>query len=184
MGTRKIFKIKPSVIYRWLRKRRYFPYAVILACAVFFLPAGIIGGVKISHFLTTNRALAATRALAPEHSILEAFSERERAAYASVLSSLVLENPEKITQLIGQDFLVMFSEPDLQRTEGAVSIWQYRTNSCILDIYFAADSGEAGPAAHYEVRQRKTAFFTSKSEGEQAIDVAACLRTIYDQRRA
>lgn len=171
-------------LYRWSRRRRYFPIAVLMACAILFLPLGIVGGLKISHFVTTNNALAATRAISPEHSVLDILSKKEQMRYSGTLSKLVIDNPETIYQLISHDFLVMFSEPELKRKEGKAGIWQYRTASCVLDIHFDIGGDNSfGAVTYYEVRQRKVAvFIVSDSQQEDNVDAAHCLEALYKQR--
>ncbi|MCB9990990.1 MAG: hypothetical protein H6867_06380 [Rhodospirillales bacterium] len=179
MSTPRFFKIPVPVFYRWLRRRHYLGYAALLCCVVLVLPAGIVGGVKLADMIAMNRALAATRALAPEHSALEAISEKERMAYAATLSGLVSSDPDNMYQLIGADFEVMFSAPDLKRAEGRHMVWQYQADGCVLDIYFSASSGQV---MHYEVRQRKVAAFMSDREHEDPVEDRACLDEIYRQR--
>ncbi len=182
MKTRN-FRNRLPALYRWSRRRRYLPYAALIACAIVFLPLGIVGGVKITRIVTTNNALAATRAVAPEHSVFDVMSESERERYAGTLSNLVIDDPETLYQLIGHDFLVMFKEPDLKRQEGRMAIWQYRTVSCVLDIYFEQAVGDtSGGVAHYEVRQRKLAAFGVEGQHEGNVDKALCLEALYEQR--
>jgi len=175
---------RPPVIYRWLRRRRHFPQAVMLFCLLLFLPVGFIGGAKVSQAITTNRALAATRGMAPEHSILESMSKGERAQYAAALSELVTDKPEKMYQLIGQDFLVMFREPDLKRADGPLSVWQYRTDACILDVFFKRAGDDSGAVTHYEMRPRKTAAFDGVNGQDSAVNAPQCLRSIYKRKDA
>lgn len=184
MDIKNLLNRKLPVIYRWARRRRYFPHAVMLACAFFFLPVGVIGGAKVSQFVTTNRALAATRALAPEHSVLETMTESERAQYAGALSSLITAEPGKIYQLIAHDFLVMFREPDLRRNDGPQSVWQYRTESCVLDVFFERGPGDKGSVTYYEMRPRQVAKFGVADQQEASVDEAQCLKSIYRQRSA
>lgn len=182
MNTRnRLLRASPPVMYRWLRRRHYLVHAAILfACVILFLPLGVVGGAKLSDVITTNKALAATRALAPEHSVFDNMSARERADYAHALSGLVFDDPETVYQLIGHDFLVMFREPDLKRHDGSTSIWQYRTDSCVLDVFF--NGQDNGPAVHYEIRQRKMAAFGAEGQHEGTVDTINCLRAIYDRR--
>ena len=183
MITAKLRHKNFPVIYRWLRRRHYLPYAVLLCCAVLVLPAGIIGGVRVADRISANQALAATRGLTPEHSVLDAISEAERSHYAAALGSLVTQNPEKLYQLIGSDFLVMFQAPDLRRSDGRTVSWQYQAADCVLDLYFQdnADGDESTrPVVHYEVRQRKKAVFgVDKGQQESRVDEKACLDEIY-----
>ncbi|PJB73778.1 MAG: hypothetical protein CO093_00060 [Alphaproteobacteria bacterium CG_4_9_14_3_um_filter_47_13] len=158
--------------------------AVMIVCVILSFPLGIIGSVKISQSITANRALAATRAMTPEQeTVRTAFSKNERKRYAAVLGKFVIGNPEKIYRLIDRDFLVMFHEPDLKRQDGETGIWQYRTESCVLDIYFGSAQQGLRPVIHYEVRPRQMAEFISvNSLPGYKIDNAACLQEIYRQQ--
>ncbi len=181
MKKHKSAKQKLTVAYRWLRRRRYVPHAVLLFCALIVLPLGIVAGTRLSDVISTNRALAATRAMVPEHSILEVMSAQERAAHATVLSALVLEDPDRLFQLIGNDLLVMFDTPDLRRGEGAAQIWQYRTARCVVDLFFEPGDAEGAVIAHYEIRPRRVAAFTVENPHKEPIDASACLNDLYSQ---
>jgi len=181
MNTPKILRAKAPVMYRWLRRRRSFPTAVLLACAASFLPVGIMGGVKLTNSITANNAMAATRAMLPEHDISDILSARERAHYASTLNGLIADQPDKILDLIGPDILVMYDEPDLQRQDGGFDIWQYRTDLCVLDVYLD-NAADTGMVMHYEVRPRKLAAFGAEGQHERQADHARCLQSLFDQR--
>jgi hypothetical protein len=170
---------KLPVIYRWVRRWRYFSCALVLSCALVFLPAGFIGGVKLSRVISVNRALAATLAFSPERPVVETMSDDERRHYAQALSGLVTDRPDKILQLVGQDLLIVFRDPDLRRADGGSSMWQYRTEACVLDIYFTG--GDESAVSHYEIRPRKIAVFTSEDKHDGAVDAAGCLKSITKQ---
>lgn len=184
MTNSRLLNRKLPVIYRWVRRRRYFPHAVLLCCAVLVLPIGIIGGARLSHAVSVNQAMAATRALAPEYAALDGVSAKERIAYAAALKGLVIENPQKFHQLVGHDVMVLFREPDLKRTEGETMSWQYQADGCVLDIYFGG-GGASGRVVHYEVRPRRVAAFAVETdEGEAEVDTAGCLEKIYRRKAA
>ncbi len=64
-------------------------------------------------------------------------------------------HPEKMLTVRGQDIKYVLREPELVRHETPTTIWQYRTDSCVLDIYFAGDTDPLLlPVAHYEMRAR------------------------------
>lgn len=170
------------MIYRWARRHRYFAHAVLLACAFIVFPIGFIGGAKVTQFVSTNRALAATRGIVPGPSVLEEMSESERVRHAAVLNGLVTEKPEKLLQLVAQDFLVMFREPDLRRHDGALSVWQYRTDACVLDVFL--DGGDTGSVSHYEIRPRKTAVFDGADGQDVPVDQSQCLKSIFRQQKS
>ena len=51
-----------------------------------------------------------------------------------------------------------FGEPELVRADIPTVVWQYRSSSCVLDVYFKTDDtkGDYAPVVHYEVRSRQT----------------------------
>ena len=81
-------------------------------------------------------------------------------------------HPEKMLTVRGQDIKYVLREPELVRVEAPTTIWQYRTDSCVLDIYFAGETDALMlPVAHYEMRAR--------AKGVSDEDVAAsCVREL------
>jgi len=64
---------------------------------------------------------------------------------------------DRILRLSGRDVFEVLSQPELVRRDLPTVVWQYRSDSCVLDIFFTA-SGEnvlTEPVVHYEVRARK-----------------------------
>lgn len=81
-------------------------------------------------------------------------------------------HPERLLIIRGQDVKLILREPELVRSESPTTIWQYRTDSCVLDIYFAGDQDPLlSPVAHYEVRAR------AKDVSDEAI-AATCVRDL------
>lgn len=180
MNTSRLLNRKLPVLYRWVRRRRYFAHAVILSCVFFFGPVGFIGGIQLSHFISANQAQAATQAMVP--AVMDDMRPSERRDYAATLQSLVRSDPDKMYQLVGGDVQMMFSQPDLKKHDGQAEIWQYRTASCVLDVYFKQGDGEHQAVSYYEVRQRKMAAFGAEGQHESDIDPAQCLASIYKAR--
>lgn len=81
-------------------------------------------------------------------------------------------HPEKMLTVRGQDIKYVLREPELIRHETPTTIWQYRTDSCVLDIYFSGESDALMlPVAHYEMRAR--------AKGVSDADVAeSCVREL------
>ncbi len=73
------------------------------------------------------------------------------------LRHFVSSNPDNILRLKGRDVSFAMSKPELIRHEFPSVVWQYRTNECVLDVYFASmDEDVSGaPVIHYEVRSRE-----------------------------
>ena len=64
-------------------------------------------------------------------------------------------HPAKLLTVRGQDVKAALREPELVRHEAPTTIWQYRTDACVLDIYFSGNSDPLLlPVTHYEIRAR------------------------------
>ena len=76
-----------------------------------------------------------------------------------ILRSRLKDDANHILELKGHDIVQIFSEPELVRRDLPTTIWQYRNDACVMDLYFTV--GAAGNVArsdvvHYEVRGRDT----------------------------
>ncbi len=78
----------------------------------------------------------------------KSFSERRHMAQD------ISFHPEKILQVTGADIQSVLREPELIRRDGPTTIWQYRTDACVLDIYFSGKDPLVSGVAHYEMRAR------------------------------
>lgn len=80
----------------------------------------------------------------------------KRTARVAVLKK-ISHNPDAVLNLTGQDIQAALKAPGLIRRDLPTIIWQYRSDSCVLDIYFKAtsDNVEQMKASHYEMRQRQ-----------------------------
>jgi hypothetical protein len=72
------------------------------------------------------------------------------------LRSSISESPENVLDIYGRDVFSLFAEPELVRRDAPTTVWQYRNESCVLDLYFTTQKKEAfaAPVVHYEVRMR------------------------------
>ena len=65
-------------------------------------------------------------------------------------------NPDTLLELNAQHVRSLLDEPGLVRSEAPTTIWQYRTSSCVLDLYFSGQAKDASkPVVHYEMRARE-----------------------------
>lgn len=109
--------------------------------------------------LSGHAAYAATRAERDLLQNVDALPEEEQSQYAGLLKELVVEKPDNFLQLIGQDIYLILDKPELERRDGDVVSWQYRTETCVLDLYFQAVSDiQHMPVMHYEIRDRRKAL--------------------------
>lgn len=81
-------------------------------------------------------------------------------------------DPESLIGLAPQQIGEALGVPELQRREPPAEVWQYRTTTCVFDLYLYNEEGGLR-AAHYEAR--------SRSNGE--VDPALCLGSVVERYR-
>lgn len=75
------------------------------------------------------------------------------------------------------DVLVAFSTPDLKRMEGDARIWQYRTQECVLDVYFVGSNRQAdSKVVYYELRNRDKAVLRPEHQSSGVANKDSCLQ--------
>ena len=80
-------------------------------------------------------------------------------------------DPEMLVGLAPEALTARLGEPGLRRQEQTVEVWQYRSDTCVLDLYLdsADDADDTGRrVVYYEARRR--------SEGE--VPPSLCLGEI------
>ncbi len=98
-------------------------------------------------------------------------------------------NPERLLSAKGMDIKMALREPELVRQDLPTTIWQYRTEACVLDVYFTGKADPLlSPVAHYEIRARGNSLagneaacvrsLTRKASRPQMIDVSALYKQI------
>ncbi len=114
-----------------------------------------------------------------ERANLADLNKNQMMRYARSVQETVASEPETLLKLAGEDVRLILAAPDLQRVDAPSVIWQYRTASCVLDVYFTTDadaSADRADVAYYEVR--------SRASGEGAPDAGSCIQGLYQERAA
>jgi hypothetical protein len=64
--------------------------------------------------------------------------------------------PDGLLLMTGRDIESMLKAPGLVRKDYPTIVWQYRSESCVLDVYLASmdEDTQKAPVVHYEVRSR------------------------------
>lgn len=93
------------------------------------------------------------------------------------VAAQVKGNPDTLLHINGPQVTMIFDRPGLMRAEGDMSIWQYRTVSCVLDVY-VADKG-AGPVVHYEARSRVKASGAPAPEAFDDSQSRECVKSVF-----
>ncbi len=96
--------------------------------------------------------------------------EEDVASYARVLKAKIVKDTDELLELSGRDIEQVLSAPELVRADLPTVVWQYRTDACVLDVYFTASSQDVSkaPVAYYEVRSRD-------KKGELQVNAKDCL---------
>lgn len=112
-----------------------------------------------------------------ERADLASLSKTQMQRYARSVQETAARKPDTLLKLAGEDVRLILAAPDLQRIDAPSVIWQYRTASCVLDVYFttgADGAADKAGVAYYEVRNRKS--------GGDEPDAGACLQGLYQDR--
>ena len=83
---------------------------------------------------------------------------------------LVSADPATLTQLLPSEIETLFEKAQLVRQDADASVWQYRSKSCSLNLYFS--SQKSGAIAHYTISPRKKGESVSEPD---------CLRSIREE---
>ena len=132
----------------------------------------IWGAFTATRMAVHSEAVASTGVMSPKKSL---FSALEKRRYVSSLYDLVGTDPENLKQLLASDLEKMFDKPELKRREGNVTVWQYRSDACVLDVYF---KGDDETPLDYVLRPRNVAYFVGGEESTEDLSEVDCIDTI------
>ena len=102
----------------------------------------------------------------------EAMSALEKMRYGRAIQSELHKDMKAMTKLNAQDLDVVLPEPDLTRQDGREFMAQYRTEDCVMDVFWKKGKN----IHHYEVRQRRSVL----NGAQEVIDPVAwqCVQQI------
>ena len=132
----------------------------------------IWGAFAATRMIVHSEAVASTGAMSPKTSLFAALEKRR---YVSDLYDLVGTDPEQLKQLQVSDLEQMFDQPELKRREGNLTVWQYRSDACVLDIYFRGDDETP---LDYVLRSRHVAYFVGGEDSSEDLSEVDCIDTI------
>ena len=120
-------------------------FASVLAVAVFVAYQSFYGDER-------NQAYASLRDGGQQVERLNYKPAQKREARSRLGSDV-----DNLLEFKGHDIVQVFDAPELVRRDLPTTVWQYRNDFCVMDVYFTV--GRAGDVArenvaHYEVRSR------------------------------
>ncbi len=157
-----------------------------LVAAVVLMPLVFLGCFKACQAVLGNQALASVSDDGYDPAAL--FGDADTARAAKILHDKVMRDPRRVAALDRQQILMLFSRPDLRRSEGPYRHWQYVSDSCVLDLYMKIGSGEpAHPVQYVDFRPRHKAYYHQPDTADPAtsddiIDRQACLSSLTQRR--
>lgn len=110
------------------------------------------------------------------------FSKGKLIRHAYDLQNAVAENPDSFFRMSARDLTLMLAKPDLERKDYPGVVWQYRSGSCVLDVFYTAADDDALDRAqiqHYEIRNRGV---ITQAQDEQVASWN-CLQSLYHDRQ-
>ncbi|HEY8192223.1 MAG TPA: hypothetical protein VIG74_07345 [Alphaproteobacteria bacterium] len=149
---------------------------LVATLCVALLPFWLANRNDPEHAWLSNKAEASTDATPDARAqYLQGMTERGRERYGRTVRETLFKKPDTILKLIGDDILLALAQPDLKRVDGAGQIWQYRSDSCVLDVFL-----QSGNVVHYEMRQREKAALLPREQKTPSPvqNKAACLKTM------
>ena len=86
---------------------------------------------------------------------------------AGLRGSTPAVSPETLVGAAPAGVIGLLGEPDLRRAEPPAEIWQYRTETCVADIYLIRDGGSS-----------RVVYVETRSPDAEAVPAAGCLGDI------
>ncbi len=141
----------------------------LIAC---FLALGVFA---LNHYLRGEGGAAYASVFSSGHGVEQPYSERAR----SKIRRNIVHSSDRILKLSGRDIYEVLDRPELVRRDLPTIVWQYRNDSCVLDVYFTTSGDDVltEPVVHYEVRLRQRADKGVKAEPR------ACLSSLVKAKR-
>lgn len=138
--------------------------AVIAAFMDFSLASQQAGGFKFP------RAQATAAALNSGIEGEQLFSQLQKRYMQKALAA----RADNLTKMHGATVMAALGEAGLVRADLPTVVWQYRSASCVLDVYFKSEQEDVvlAPVIHYEIRSR------SVEGDEDQPDERRCIKSL------
>lgn len=140
---------------RFLRGRKYalirfWRRAILLPEAILLSGLLVFGGYASQYFdfHGGQQALASSTSMAIQDGIQVSQGQKRK---VKSLRDRLHRHPDDLLRLSGSDIVTVFNAADLQRSDGGMTILQFRGEQCILDIFL-----NGRDVIHYESRTRRS----------------------------
>jgi hypothetical protein len=92
------------------------------------------------------------------------------------MQKALMARADNLVKMHGATVSAALGEASLIRADLPTVVWQYRSNICVLDIFFKAESEDVvlSPVIHYEIRSREMSEGASSTQ----TDDRRCIRSL------
>jgi hypothetical protein len=91
----------------------------------------------------------------PRQSVLPEAERLAAASPADVAAAPALPGPERLAGLTAPDLSALLGPPGFVRRDPPAEVWQYGTETCVLDLFLYADGADQPPkVSYFEFRGR------------------------------
>lgn len=112
----------------------------------------LVGSCKTSevtdNFARKNDVTQLRAALFPDR--VETADYHPAGGYVARAQDFVQSNPAALTKLTEQEIGFLFGKPTMERKDADARIWQYKTPSCVMDVFFYG--GDQSPVSYIDYR--------------------------------
>lgn len=114
----------------------------------------LVGSCKTSevtdNFARKNDVTQLRAALFPDR--VETADYHPAGGYVARAQDFVQSNPAALTKLTEQEIGFLFGKPSMERKDADARIWQYKTPSCVVDVFFYGDHNAQDPVSYVDYR--------------------------------
>ena len=166
--------------HKFVRNRRRVQSKACMFVAVLLLALCMFTGLGVTSSLP---GLSAGRGLLRDNIFMARLSVREEGRYARTLAALLRDDPRTFLRMMADDVKLILDEPDLRRADGPIAVWQYRSETCVLDVYLSAIENEKSHndtlrVVDYEARPRVKARLIEIAAGGNREDDFSCFDSV------
>lgn len=110
---------------------------------------------------------------------LSSLDKEDLIRYGYKIQAALTYKPADLKHLRRDDLKLALAAPDLDRKDGAVNVWQYRSENCVMDVYWTKPNDQA-TIKHYEFRERRSVFDKPLEENTPA--AWRCMQSFIEER--
>lgn len=108
----------------------------------------LVGSCKMSevtdNFTGKDETARLRTALFPDRHVVKNEAYRPAGGYVLRAQKFVEGQPEALSRLTEKEIGYLFGKPSMERKDAEARVWQYRTDTCAVDVFFYESGAEDG----------------------------------------